>query len=250
MGVFKVAWSPEMLEWLRENYKKYTYAESAAMLNEKFGVNLTRGLVVNRVYALGLRRQGERARQRPPLTAKMIEFIKKIYKGVPCSQTTANLNEKFGTDYPTQTIQKALSRHGLKSGLKRGSEAWTEETHKTVREKNLRIAENGGNKHIRPIGYEHTWGNQVYVKVGNNKHRLKIRVMWERYNGRPLDSQEIILPLDGNPRNLTPENLVLLTRGELIKLTKQYGYNGVGDELKAKILLVKLDLKAKELLKK
>lgn len=106
MGVFKVAWSPEMLEWLRENYKKYTYAESAAILNEKFGVNLTRSRVVTMAYA------------------------------------------------------------------------------------------------------------------------------------------------HGNPRNTEPENLVLLTRCELMKLVRQYGRDSVGDELKAKILLVKLDLKAKELMKK
>lgn len=250
MGGVKVAWSPEMLEWLRENYKKYTYAESAAILNEKFGVNLTRSSVVTRAYTLGLRRQDKRYRHRPPLTAEMIEFLKKNYKRSSYRQTAVKLNEKFGTDYPTVTIQKALNRHGLKSELKRGSDAWSEEKCKAVREKKLRIAENGGNKHIRPIGYEHTWNNRVFIKVGNNKYRLKMRVMWEKYNGRPLDIKEVIVPLDGNLRNMAPENLVLLTRCELMKLVRQYGRDSVGEELKAKILLVKLDLKAKELMKK
>lgn len=83
----------------------------------------------------------------------------------------------------------------------------------------------------KPVGTERTdkRDGTIRVKTGEpNIWRYKHHLAWEARNG-PLPAGHIVIFGDGDTANLNPNNLVAVTRGELVQLNKRglIGGNGV-----------------------
>lgn len=92
----------------------------------------------------------------------------------------------------------------------------------------------------RPVGSEFTSKKgEVYVKVAmtgrnNEDWRRKSHVVWEQYNGRKLRADEVVSFLDGDSTNLSPENLVVKTKREIMADNSLHNYpKEIGDMYRA-----------------
>lgn len=67
-----------------------------------------------------------------------------------------------------------------------------------------------------PVGAEHFNASMQYwtVKTGPKKWAAKHRLLWEQHHG-PIPPGHVVIFRDGNPHNITLENLEMLTRAQL-----------------------------------
>ena len=74
-----------------------------------------------------------------------------------------------------------------------------------------------------PVGYEREDRNgKVYVKTTDGERmRLKHIVVWEEANGCEVPEGMVVTFSDGNRQNFSPDNLVLVSRSELMRLVNQ-----------------------------
>ena len=155
-------------------------------------------------------------------------FIENNYKGNGPTAMTELVNKTFGTDYTKSQIRSYYKNHKLNSGV-------------TGRFEKGHIPANKGQKgychpgsvktqfkkgHIpvnhRSIGSERIDSKDGYilVKVAEpNTWKHKHRVLWEENNG-PIPKGYVIIFKDGNKKNITLENLALVSRAEHLELTR------------------------------
>lgn len=150
-------------------------------------------------------------------TEEQAEFIKNNVKGLGNAELAKLFNEKFGTDVTITQIRSFKNNRNLKSGLDgrfkkgvcaKGCEATQfKKGHKPVNYKPV------GSERINIYGY-------IEVKVADpNKWRLKHRVVWEEYYGEIPNGYSILF-LDRNKQNLDINNLILVSKKQLVFLNK------------------------------
>lgn len=87
----------------------------------------------------------------------------------------------------------------------------------------------------------------IMVKVAEpNKWRLKSRVMYEKYHNEKLTRNEVIIFLDGNKNNFAEDNLMKLTRTELIRYCQDRLYCEDPEISKGAAMVAKLKVKGKQ----
>ena len=157
-------------------------------------------------------------------TNKQKIFLTENVKGKRTEELTKIFNEHFDLDLNTNQIRVYKKNHKLKSEL-------------DTRYKKDNIPHNKGKKrtwkggegtqfkkghtphnHL-PIGTERVNGDDyVDIKIANpNKWRGKHILIWEEHNGKVPDGCCIIFG-DGNNRNFDINNLICVTRAQLIIL--------------------------------
>jgi len=87
-----------------------------------------------------------------------------------------------------------------------------------------------------PIGTEtFKYNDYLWVKIAEpNKWKQKHKLIWESVHG-PQPPNTIIIFLDGDCKNLVPDNLHLLTRRELLQLNRNR-YSQAHTEIKPAVL--------------
>ena len=162
-------------------------------------------------------------------TAEQEEFIRSNVKGIGNEEMTNMVNERFGLNITKKQMKRWKSNHHVSSGLtgryekghvpnNKGKKMSKEQYGKCKRT----MFRKGNIPHNhRPIGSERI---NVYgyteVKVEEpNKWRPKHQVVWEREYGK-IPKQHVIIFADGNKQNFDLDNLVCISRQELIRLNK------------------------------
>jgi hypothetical protein len=158
---------------------------------------------------------------------EMKQWLRDNVKGRSLNQLTEDFNEHFGTSFKTTQIGHLKGDLNLRNGndtkFKKGQEAnnkgqkmseaqreklknkWFQKGHKPVNYREI------GTEYINTDGY-------VMVKVTHNKWRLKHKVVWEEHHG-PIPKGYVIVFLDRNITNCNIENLKLVKRSTLTRLT-------------------------------
>lgn len=96
---------------------------------------------------------------------------------------------------------------------------------------------------IRSDGYR-------YIKLADRKWQLYQRYIWEQENHKKLKKNQAVLFLDGNRDNLSPDNLVAVSRKELAIINHERLMTKNDAELsKTGVLIAKLKIKANKKLK-
>ena len=188
-------------------------------------------------------------------TDEQIEFLKNNYTGRSVAELRTMFNAEFGTNMTWQQIKTAVHNRGITSGrtgfFSKGHIPWNYET------KGLTGANKGSFKkeHIpgncRPLGSERICSKDGYIliKVAEWDHNFnrptrwkhKQVHVWEQENG-PVPKDMVIIFRDGDKLNIEPDNLILVSRAELLRLNK-HGYKDAPAKLKPSILaLVKLEV--------
>jgi hypothetical protein len=203
-------------------------------------------------------KSGRRPSRGPLLTAEEKIFVEKMYKVHSITDLTAALNRRFGLAVKTSQLKTYVFNHGIKSGrdgcFVKGDLPWNTGTKGTgICKPNSGCFVKGnipGN--IRPVGAERidTKDGYVHVKVNEEnpytgaKTRFKGKhvVEWEKHNG-PVPEGMVVRLIDGNNENCEPENLLLVTRAEHLRLT-QLEFGAYPEEIKRSVVaLARLEVK-------
>jgi len=191
-------------------------------------------------------------------TAKQIEFLRIGYRRMKIHDLTCAFNAQFGTDKPATSIKAALGNRGIISGrtgyFEKGSQPWNAGT----KGLGLTDANKGSfkNGHVpqnrRPLGSERICCKDgfVLIKIAERdphtgfaaRYKHKHVYIWEREHG-PVPAGMVVAFRDSDKLNIEPENLMLISRAELLRLN-QRGYKDTPGKLKPSILaLSKLEVK-------
>ncbi|WP_428909432.1 HNH endonuclease signature motif containing protein [Niallia sp. Krafla_26] len=159
-------------------------------------------------------------------TPQQIEFLRENVKGRYRKELTEMFNVHFNLNQSTDQIKSVLKRYGLCSGIdasfKKGRVPWNA---------GMKGLQTGGKEtqfkkgHIpsnyRPVGSERiTRDGYTEVKVADpNKWRLKHQIIWEQMNG-PIPEGHTVIFGDRNRQNFDADNLILVSRKQLVTLNK------------------------------
>ena len=169
------------------------------------------------------------------------QFIRDNVTGRRFPELTEMFNTHFGTDYEIKSVKNLVYRIGLKNGLNDGS--GLTEMGKPYRFKKGHVPFNKGKKGECAKGCEKTWfekGNKSHnwVPLGSERItkddyiQIKIQdgqlqknwrgkhiLIWEEVNGALPDGHAIIFG-DGDKRNFDIDNLICVSRAQLVRLNQ------------------------------
>ena len=257
MGKYN-AYPKEIEDFVRENAEGKRIKEIAEITNAFFGTNFNEArmgaFMKNHKIKSGMPRylvKGERpSKVYPP---EVVEFIKQNYVGCGETEMVEKLKENFGKEYTKDQIKGFYGRNHLNSGL-------------TGRFEKGHIPMNKGKKGVcdpkckktwfekghrpsdwKPVGTVEIRGDGRYWKKVAEPHIWKElhRIIWEEANG-PIPKNHCVTFLDGNPKNVVIENLMLISRKENLELTRQKLRSENSNLTKAGVYLARLNIALKE----
>ena len=226
---------PEVHNFIVENYKGRTSEELAEMVNTIFGRAFTKKSILsykkNYHLSSGVK-QGTKKGTTVKYPEGVIAFIKDECQGLDSEETAAAVNRRFGSDTMTKDQVRAFRKnHKIPSGV-------------NTRFKPGQVNPNGLSKGQFFPGCEKTWfkkGNRPHneVKVGTQSRTtegyqiIKVtekgtqRERWEfmarhvyREHFGEIPDGYMVGFKDGNPDNMDPDNLFLLTNEENLEMNR------------------------------
>lgn len=247
----------EVKEFIKSNVKGRRVKDLVKLVNEKFGTKFTETKMRSFMKNHGLRNEMPTGLRKGEVTSKypqeIRDFIHANYKGIGPTEMVRLLNEKFGTNYTVNQIRGYYRRNNLNSGLTghfpKGNKPWN----KGMKGLNLGGKETQfKNGHIpanhQPVGSERICSRDGYVlvKVAEpNRWVPKHRLIWEKANG-PVPDGHVVIFGDGNKRNFDIDNLILVSRKQLLGLNKEGLIQNDADLTRTAIKIVDLEWKILE----
>lgn len=175
--------------------------------------------------------------QRPYLSEE-IEFLKLHVPGSSFRKLTDMFNNKFDVKRTYQSIKSFCIKHGIKNGI---------DMRYSHENKNPYAFSSDANTNY-DLGCERVdYYGFIKVKVARpNVWKLKHHLVWEKHLGK-IPENSVVLFADGNNRNFTPENLVLLARNEFSWLIGKKMFPEDNELMKNAALLAKLAIKTRKM---
>lgn len=159
---------------------------------------------------------------------------------------TSMVNEQFELSLSEKQISSYIKNHHIYTGrtgyFPKGHMPFNKGTHiKNPGSEKTQFKPGHTPVNFRPVGSERTnVDGYVEVKVKDPKTwRMKHVIVWESENG-PVPKGHTIIFGDGNRKNFSPDNLILVTRGELAVLNRKGLIQGDSDLTKTGILIAKV----------
>ncbi|WP_276932675.1 HNH endonuclease signature motif containing protein [Dielma fastidiosa] len=193
-------------------------------------------------------------------TEEMKEFILENYKGISSQELTERFNRRFGTSIAVSVMKSYKSNHKLNSGLT----GCFPKGHVPVNKGTKGMFNAGGNKtsfktgqlppNTDPIGTEKVLKDgYVWVKINdapkakkNVNWKQKQKLIWEQVNG-PVPHGYFVMFADGNNRNFHLDNLVLVTKAEMLYLNRNGLIYNDSEVTKSGVLIARMISKANDL---
>jgi len=214
-------YSPEEVQFLKDNVDENTNAELARMLKDKFGTDVTPVSVGYALHSRSIKRSWIHM-----YTPDEIAFLKENIKGRDHMEVANMFNAHFGLNLSFKQIRGAMHNRHITSGLdcrfKPGEAA-----HRPPKgvHYSRRTEFKKGNRPVnwKPVGSERVDAEgYVYVKTKEPRTwRMKHVLTWEAAHG-PVPKNHAILFRDSNRQNTDIDNLILVSRGQLAVLNKQH----------------------------
>ena len=166
--------------------------------------------------------------QKPLLTPKQHAFFMEHQKGRTRQELADMMNARFGLNLTTRQIHNYrnnnhLPSSGLTGRFQKGYIPWNKGLHYQAGGRCAETQFKKGNvpHNHKSVGTERvTKEGYVEVKVAEpNKWRGKHVVVWESLHGPRPRGYKIIFA-DGNRRNFDPENLLLVSSAELVRMNQ------------------------------
>lgn len=158
-------------------------------------------------------------------TPEEINFIENNVSGRSYIELTVLFNNRFSPPITITQITGFLSNHKLSNGrdqrfrpgfvphnkgqtFRWGMSGWFTKGHMTA--------------NYRPVGSERINSDGIIeVKIDNPRTwKSKHAVIWEKLNG-PIPKGHVVIFSDGNKRNFISNNLLLVSRAELVVMNKK-----------------------------
>ena len=163
-------------------------------------------------------------------TMDEIRFVKRNIRGRSYIEMTKLFNEQFGLRITLKQMETLLYKHKLRNGI--GSF------------RPGHVPANRGKTHpgrqgnYKPAGSERIESGYITVKVSDKKNRgnknwkRKHTAIWEKAHGK-IPKGHVVIFADGNRRNFALDNLLLVSRSELVVMNHLGLISGHGELTKA-----------------
>ncbi len=224
-------YSDEVHNFISQNVKGNTINDLVKMVNEKYGTQFTKSKMSNYKTNHKLKSGtpvGVTKGMPTDLYPKRVrDFIENNYNGNGPKEMSELLNKTFGTNYTKMQLKSYYGNHKINSGQtgcfpkgnvpvnkgKKGYHApgcekgWFEKGSIPLNHKPI------GSERIDVDGYS-------LVKVEEpNKWEFKHKLIWTNHNGE-IPKDHVILFGDGNRQNFDIDNLLLVSRQQLLILNR------------------------------
>ena len=267
--VKRFKYSGDHLLYLEIGYQLMNAGDLARAFNQMFKLKQTEGQIKaalsNHHITCGRKGKDRLVTKRLRIyTSKQADFLRNNYKGRSIAELTEIFNKRFGKAMTKQQIKSFVHNRGIVSGrtgyFPKGHKPWNAGTkgkgltgaNKTSFKKGHRPANR------KPIGATRICSKDGYVliKIAEKdpytgfptRYKLKHIHVWEQAHG-PIPDGMVVIFRDGNKLNIDIENLMLVSRHELLRLNK-HGYKDAPDKLKPSVLaLAKLEVKTFSVIK-
>ena len=221
-------YTAEMNKFIKDHREGRDLTEVTALFNECFGTSVTVSAMKSKYKALHLCVGTRRPVYSKAWPREVVEFFQEHNAGRSVTEMTALLNERFGRDYTEDQVRAFRKNHRIPSGrdtrFQPGQIPWSagkhiEEICRTP-EALVRVRgtywRKGHSPHNQvPVGTEVFRDGYWWVKTCQPNHwKAKHRLVYEQAHGVRLREGDVVVFLDGNPENLDPENLLLVSKRE------------------------------------
>lgn len=162
-------------------------------------------------------------------TKEQEQFLIDNVKGITLKELTNRFNVKFKLSLSEDAIAGRKNKLNLSSGIKGGQ---FQKGHIPINKGTKGMFNVGGNKtsfkkgnipqNHREVGSERI-NADGYIEIKTkepNVFELKHRVVYEKING-PIPKDCNVVFADGNKMNLNPDNLVLVSKSEMLIMNKR-----------------------------
>lgn len=190
-------------------------------------------------------------------TPEQLEFLRAGYRTMPAPELTAAFNARFGETRTKENIKVTLGNYRITAGrtghFTKGGQSWNKGVKGYIGANATSFKKGSVPPNRKPIGTERICPKDgfVQIKVAETdpytgfptRYKHKHVHVWEQEHG-PVPKGHVVAFIDGDKLNCEPENLMLLTRKELLCLNL-HNYKDAPAELKPSVLaLAKLEAKA------
>jgi len=146
-------------------------------------------------------------------TKEEIKFVKKNIKGRPYLELLKMFNKRFKLNLRLKQLETMCDKHGIKNGIgkfRRGHVPYNKG--KKLGHHDARYS------NFKPFGAERVIfiNKKIYVEVktGHLRWERKQALLYRKAHGR-IPKGNVVIFADGNTRNFSPDNLLLVSRAEL-----------------------------------
>lgn len=219
----------EHIKYLRQIAPGKSSHEITKMFNNEFDMSATRDAVRTLLTKHKIRTGAPKGN--PPGYSKLYpkqikQFIDENYIGNGPKDMADLLNKTFGTNYTHTQLKSYYGRYKLNSGLtgyyKKGNKPWNKGKKGLMGPNKTSFKKGDIPVNHRPVGSERICSKDGYILIKTaepNHWEHKHRVLWEKEYGPIPDGHAIIFG-DGDKRNLSLDNLILVSRKQLLGLNK------------------------------
>jgi hypothetical protein len=184
------------------------------------------------------------------------EFVRIHLNGRKQKDLLDMFNDHFGTDIKINQLRAFIKNNRFTSGIdatfKPSSVPFNKGKKKYWVGGEATQFKKGQNPHnYLPVGSERVNGDDyVDIKVADpNKWRGKHILVWEEHNG-PVPKSHAIIFGDGNRRNFEPDNLICVSRAQLVRLNQNHLIRNDSNLTRTGVVVVDVIQKISELKKK
>lgn len=250
-------YSDEVKVFIAQNAKGRTTKDLVELVNAKFGTDFTESKMKSYKKNHGLKSgigQGIPAGTPTKLyPAEVREFIRNNFVGVGHQGMADLLNKRFGTKYTKGQMKAIYSRFKLNSGrtgrfrkgnvpVNKGKKGYSYPGMVATQFKPGNIPRNWwpvGTERLRADGY-------VWEKVAEpNKWRQKHVLIWEAEHG-PRPKNYVIIFADSNRFNFEPDNLILISQAQLVRMNQMHLIQNDIEATKTGIIIADISIKIGE----
>jgi len=246
-------YTKEHLDFLREQFRTLRIRELTVAFNSRFGVDKTVGQIhstlKNHKIVCG-REGGHEKGVSFIFTPEQCRFLRENYSRYTLPELTAELNRIYETAKEVSQVKCYVKNNGIVCGrdgrFQKGSIPWTAGTKGVVKPNSGNFRKGNTPLNRKPVGSERICSKEgfILVKVAETnpytgfptRYKHKHVHVWEQHHG-PAPEGMVIAFTDGNKLNCSIENLMLVSRSELLILN-MHGYKELPNELKPTIRLI------------
>jgi hypothetical protein len=225
-------YKPVHIRFLSKHIRGKSYSDLATLFNKHFGLNQSVIGIKTICYKNGLQ-NGLLHRWQKKYTAEQIKYLESKVKGRKYKDLTELFNKKFGTSITRTGIMQQCWSNGLHNGLKigfqkghiphnKGKKKWWKGGEETQFKPGQLPPSTRpvGDERINVCGYIEVKYQQKPGPV-KNKWKSKHALIWEKTNGK-IPKGHVVIFADGNKRNFDINNLLLVSRKELVVMNKKH----------------------------
>ncbi|MFT8352176.1 HNH endonuclease signature motif containing protein [Clostridium saccharoperbutylacetonicum] len=181
------------------------------------------------------------------------KYLKSIALGHSYKEIQELINKKFKLNLTWQQIKSAMGRFKLNTGLTgtfpKGHIPYNKGTKGIIHEGSKKAWFKKGQIPInwRPVGSERvTIDGYTEIKISEpNKWRLKQQIIWEKENGK-IPKGYVVIFGDGNKSNFDIDNLILVSRKQLLVMNNNKLIKDNSDLTKTGVIIADVLLKIGE----